>query len=55
MGKRDDPRAKKMSRQELLKLQRNLVITLGLIVKRGIDTILLSIGSRQIRAGSQQC
>jgi hypothetical protein len=47
--------SRKMSRTGLLEPQRNLVITVGVIFKHGIDTILLNIGSGQIGAGSQQC
>jgi hypothetical protein len=47
-------RLRKMSRTGLLKPQRNLVITVGVIFKHGIETTLLNIGSGQIWAGSQQ-
>ena len=40
--------------EESLELQCNLVVTVGVIFKHGIDTTLLNIGSGQIRAGSQQ-
>ena len=40
--------------EESLELQCNLVITVGVIFKNGIDTTVLNIGSGQIRAGSQQ-
>ena len=40
--------------EESLELQCNLVITVGVIFKNGIDTTVLNIGGGQIRAGSQQ-
>jgi hypothetical protein len=47
--KRDD-----QTTEESLELQCNLVITVGVIFKHGIDTTLLNIGSGQIWPGSQQ-
>ena len=47
--KRDDQTTEKS-----LELQCNLVITVGVIFKHGIDTTLLNIGSGQIWPGSQQ-
>ena len=47
-------RLRKMSRTGLLKPQRSLVITVGVILKHGIETTLLNIGSGQIWTGSQQ-
>ena len=44
----------KMSRTGLLKPHRNLVITVRVIFKHGIDTTLLNIDSGKIWAVSQQ-
>jgi hypothetical protein len=52
--KRDHATAEKMSRAGSLKLQSNLVITVGIIFKHGIGRTLLNIGSGQIWAGSPQ-
>ena len=47
--KRDD-----QTTEESLELQCNLVITVGVIFKHGIDTTLLNIGGGQIWPGSQR-
>jgi hypothetical protein len=47
-------RLRKMSRTGLLKPQRSLVIPIGVILKHGMETTLLNIGSGQIWAGSQR-
>ena len=49
-ARRDDER----SLSGLLKPQRNLVISVGVIFKHCIETTLLNVGSGQIWAGSQQ-
>ena len=45
---------RKTSRAAWLKLQHNLMITVEVVFKRGINTKLLNIGCGEIWAGSQQ-